>query len=267
MSDILQRILETKKHEVALAKSQIPFLEIEKQALDSIFDEHLKPRGFYQAIEDKITQGYAGVIAEIKQASPSKGILRSPFHPAEIALSYATHGAACLSVLTDVEYFKGCTQFLIEARGACSLPVIRKDFMIDPYQIFEARAMGADAILLIVAALSDTQLNEFEDIALKLGMDVLVEVHDGAELKRALKLNSPLLGINNRNLKTFEVSIQNTTCLLDQIPKSKRVVTESGILQQSDVDFLRQHHVHAFLVGEAFMRAPSPGKALEQLFY
>ncbi len=267
MSDILHRILETKQREVALAKTQTPFTTVENNAVNSIVDEQLKPRGFYQAIENKITQGYAGVIAEIKQASPSKGILRTPFHPKEIAVSYAKHGAACLSVLTDVDYFKGSKEFLIEARNACTLPVIRKDFMIDPYQIFEARAMGADAILLIVAALSDPQLKEFEDIAIKLGMDVLVEVHDAEELERALKLNSPLLGINNRNLKTFEVSIQNTVQLLDQIPKHKRVVTESGILHQSDVDFLRQHQVHAFLVGEAFMRAPSPGKALEQLFF
>ena len=267
MSDILRRILETKKQEVSFAKSQKSFVDVEHSALDSILDEQLKPRGFYQAIENKINHGYAGVIAEIKQASPSKGLLRSPFYPAEIAMSYAEHGAACLSVLTDVEYFKGCTEFLIEARAACELPVIRKDFMIDPYQIFEARAMGADAILLIVSALSDPQLKEFEDIAMRLGMDVLVEVHDAEELERALQLNSPLLGINNRNLKTFEVSIQNTVQLLADIPKHKRVVTESGILQQSDVDFLRQHQVHAFLVGEAFMRATSPGKALEQLFF
>jgi len=267
MSDILHRILETKKQEVSFAKSQKPFADVENNALNSMLDELLKPRGFYQAIENKITHGYAGVIAEIKQASPSRGILRSPFHPAEIAMSYAKHGAACLSVLTDVEYFKGCTEFLIEARAACELPVIRKDFMIDPYQIFEARAMGADAILLIVAALSDSQLREFEGIAMQLGMAVLVEIHDADELERALQLSSPLLGINNRNLKTFEVSIQNTVQLLTDIPKHKRVVTESGILQQSDVDFLRQHQVHAFLVGEAFMRAPSPGKALEQLFF
>ena len=267
MSDILHRILQTKQHEVALAKTQAPFADVEQAALSSIADPLLKPRGFYQAIEHKIAQGFPGVIAEIKQASPSRGILRSPFDPVEIAQSYAKHGAACLSVLTDVEYFKGANAFLIAARGACDLPVIRKDFMIDPYQIFEARAMGADAILLIVAALSDAQLHEFEDVAMQLGMDVLVEVHDAEELDRALQLKSPLLGINNRNLKTFEVSIQNTIGLLKQIPSNKRVVTESGILQQSDVDFLRQHDVHAFLVGEAFMRADSPGQALAQLFY
>ena len=267
MSDILHRILQTKQHEVALAKTQAPFAHVEQAALSSIADPLLKPRGFYQAIEHKIAQGFPGVIAEIKQASPSRGILRSPFDPVEIALSYAKHGAACLSVLTDVEYFKGANAFLIAARSACDLPVIRKDFMIDPYQIFEARAMGADAILLIVAALSDAQLHEFEDVAMQLGMDVLVEVHDAEELDRALQLKSPLLGINNRNLKTFEVSIQNTIGLLKQIPSNKRVVTESGILQQSDVDFLRQHDVHAFLVGEAFMRADSPGQALAQLFY
>ena len=267
MSDILHRILQTKQHEVALAKTQAPFAHVKQAALSSIEDPVLKPRGFYQAIEHKIAQGFPGVIAEIKQASPSRGILRSPFDPVEIALSYAKHGAACLSVLTDVEYFKGANAFLIAARSACDLPVIRKDFMIDPYQIFEARAMGADAILLIVAALSDAQLHEFEDVAMQLGMDVLVEVHDAEELDRALQLKSALLGINNRNLKTFEVSIQNTIGLLKQIPANKRVVTESGILQQSDVDFLRQHDVHAFLVGEAFMRADSPGQALAQLFY
>jgi indole-3-glycerol phosphate synthase len=267
MSDILHRILQTKQQEVALAKEQVPLADLEQAALSSINDSLLKPRGFYQAIEHKITQGFPGVIAEIKQASPSRGILRSPFDPVEIAVSYAKHGAACLSVLTDVEYFKGANAFLIAARSACDLPVIRKDFMIDPYQIFEARAMGADAILLIVAALSDAQLHEFEDVAMQLGMDVLVEVHDAEELDRALQLKSALLGINNRNLKTFEVSIQNTIGLLKQIPSNKRVVTESGILQQSDVDFLRQHDVHAFLVGEAFMRADSPGQALAQLFY
>jgi indole-3-glycerol phosphate synthase len=267
MSDILHKILETKKIELTAAKAKVPFAEVENQALNSISDEILKPRGFHAAIEEKIRQGYAGVIAEVKQASPSRGILRSPFIPKEIAKSYAKHGAACLSVLTDEQYFQGATQYLIEARAACDLPVIRKDFMIDPYQIFEARAMGADAILLIVSALSDTQLKEFENIAIKLGMDVLVEVHGAKELDRAVQLESPLLGVNNRDLKTFEVSIQNTTQLLTQIPKNKRVVTESGILQQSDVDFLRQHEVHAFLVGEAFMRAPSPGEALAKLFF
>jgi len=267
MSDILHQILETKKGEVITAKAQVPFFAIEALALDSINDAILKPRGFYAAIEQKISSGYPGVIAEIKQASPSRGILRTPFEPAVIAQDYEKHGAACLSVLTDVEYFKGSTQFLKEARLACTLPVIRKDFMIDPYQIFEARAMGADAILLIVSALSDDQLSEFEDVALKLGMDVLVEVHGAEELDRALQLDSPLLGVNNRDLKTFEVSIQNTVDLLDRIPRHKRVVTESGILQQSDVDTLRHHQVHAFLVGEAFMRAPSPGEALSKLFF
>lgn len=267
MSDILQRILATKHHELTQAKAQISFSAVESLALESLQDTLLKPRGFYQAIENKIQAGSAGVIAEIKQASPSRGILRAPFDPVDIAISYAQHGAACLSVLTDEEYFKGSTAYLIAARGACSLPVIRKDFMIDPYQVYEARAMGADAILLIVAALSDQQLQEFEEIALQLDMDVLVEVHDAEELKRALPLKSPLLGINNRNLKTFEVSIRHTTELLPLIPPSKRVVTESGILQKTDVDYLRQHHVDAFLVGEAFMRAPSPGEALAQLFY
>jgi indole-3-glycerol phosphate synthase len=267
MSDILTKILETKYQEVAIAKTHLSFKDVEDQALDSISDERLKPRGFHDAIEEKIRQGYAGVIAEIKQASPSRGILRTPFEPVAIATSYTMHGAACLSILTDEQYFKGSSQFLKDARAATHIPVIRKDFMVDPYQIFEARAMGADAILLIVSALSDAQLSEFEEIAFKLGMDVLVEVHGAQELERALKLQSPLLGINNRDLKTFAVSIQNTIQLLPQVPKNKRVVTESGILQQSDVDFLRQHQVHAFLVGETFMRAPSPGEALAKLFY
>jgi indole-3-glycerol phosphate synthase len=267
MSDILHKILETKREEVLVARAKLPLVEVEHLALESIHDEILKPRGFHASIEEKIRTGYAGVIAEIKQASPSRGVLRTPFDPVEIAISYTQHGAACLSVLTDEQYFKGSSTYLVNARAATHLPVIRKDFMIDAYQIYEARAMGADAILLIVSALSDMQLKEFEEIAFKLGMDVLVEVHGGDELERALRLESPLLGINNRDLKTFEVSIQNTTQLLPNIPLNKRVVTESGILQQSDVDFLRQHQVHAFLVGEAFMRAPSPGEALAKLFF
>ena len=267
MSDILQSILNTKALEVQTAKAKISFHNIEDLALDSVLNEQLKPRGFHASIEEKIRQGYAGVIAEIKQASPSRGILRTPFLPAEIAQSYTTHGAACLSVLTDEQYFKGHADYLIAARAATHLPVIRKDFMIEPYQLFEARAMGADAILLIVSALSDSQLEEFEDIAFSLGMDILVEVHGAEELERALKLDSPLLGINNRDLKTFEVSIHNTIDLLHRIPQHKRVVTESGIMQQADIDILRKHQVHAFLVGEAFMRAQSPGEALAKLFF
>ncbi len=267
MSDILHQILATKQEEVKLAKTSISQSTLEELAQASLSDDTLKTRGFINAIEQKIALGQAGVIAEIKQASPSRGILRNPFYPNLIAQSYAQHGAACLSVLTDEQYFKGCTAFLKEARAACNLPVIRKDFMVDPYQIYEARASGADAILLIVSALSDQQLNEFESLAIQLQMDVLVEVHGAAELQRALLLKSPLLGINNRDLKTFEVSLQNTIDLLSDIPKDKRVVTESGILAKKDVEFMREHQVHAFLVGEAFMRAEIPGQALEQLFF
>lgn len=267
MSDILFRILDTKKTEVLRSKRLRSIHDQEQLARESLTDAQLKPRGFRNAIEEKINTGFAGVIAEIKQASPSRGILREPFYPAQIAKSYAEHGAACLSVLTDEQYFKGCTAFLQEARTACSLPVIRKDFMIDPYQIYEARAMGADAILLIVSALSDAQLQEFEELAHQLQLDVLVEVHGPEELERALLLKSALLGINNRNLKTFEVSLQNTIDLLKAIPSDKRIVTESGILTKPDVDFMRGHGIHAFLVGEAFMRADDPGLALASLFY
>jgi indole-3-glycerol phosphate synthase len=267
MSDILHRILATKKEELVVSKAVVSQSDVEALAHASLTDSILAPRGFIKAIEAKIALGHAGVIAEIKQASPSRGILRSPFHPALIAQSYAKHGAACLSVLTDEQYFKGCTAFLKEARGACDLPVIRKDFMVDPYQIYEARAMGADAILLIVSALSDQQLKEFEDLAIHLQMDVLVEVHGAEELQRALLLKSNLLGINNRDLKTFEVSLQNTIDLLSEIPKEKRIVTESGILAKKDVDFMREHQVDAFLVGEAFMRADNPGQALQDLFF
>lgn len=266
MSDILKKILATKQEEVSLAKSTTSLTAQEALAKESLSNELLKPRGFYRNIESKIAQGNSGVISEIKKASPSRGILRDPFVPSEIAQSYESHGAACLSVLTDVQYFQGSIDYLKEARSACSLPVLRKDFMVDPYQIFEARAIGADAILLIVAALSDTELAEFEEIAHSLEMDVLVEVHGPEELQRALRLKTPLLGINNRNLRTFEVSLQNTLELLNDIPKDRRVVTESGILQKADVTLMREHNVHAFLVGEAFMRAPNPGAALAELF-
>ena len=206
-----------------------------------------------------------GVIAEIKKASPSKGLLRENFKPAEIAQSYAQLGAACLSVLTDVQFFQGADDYLRQARAACALPVLRKDFMVDPYQIIAARAMGADCILLIVSALTQTQLNEFEACAFDLGMDVLVEVHDAKELDMALQMKTSLLGINNRNLRTFETSLQNTIDLLPRIPAGKRVVTESGILHPEDVQKMRQHDVHAFLVGEAFMRAKEPGEELARL--
>lgn len=266
MSDILKKILATKNEEVLRGQQKISQNTLEEQAVYSLNSSTLKPRGFAASIENKIKSGHAGVISEIKKASPSRGVLRDPFHPADIAKSYEEHGAACLSVLTDVEYFQGSTDYLKEARSACSLPVLRKDFMVDPYQIFEARAMGADAILLIVSALSDTQLKEFESIAHELNMDVLVEVHGPDELDRALQLKTSLLGINNRNLRTFEVSLQNTLDLLKDIPSDKRVVTESGILNKEDVKLMRSHDVHAFLVGEAFMRAKDPGVALAELF-
>ncbi len=261
MSDILNKILAVKAQEVAAARalhSETSLLAAAKARNDI--------RGFAQAIEAKIENGHAGVIAEIKKASPSKGILRENFQPAEIAASYAAHGAACLSVLTDEQFFQGADDYLRQARAACNLPVLRKDFMVDPYQIIAARAMGADCILLIVSALTATQLSEFEACAFELGMDVLVEVHDAQELEIALDLNTSLLGINNRNLRTFETSLQNTIDLLGRIPAGKRVVTESGILNPADVQRMRAHNVQAFLVGEAFMRAPEPGVELGRLF-
>ncbi len=261
MSDILNKILAVKAQEVSAARalhSEASLLVAAKARNDI--------RGFAQAIETKIESGHAGVIAEIKKASPSKGILRENFQPAEIAVSYAAHGAACLSVLTDEQFFQGADDYLRQARAACSLPVLRKDFMVDPYQIIAARAMGADCILLIVSALTATQLSEFEACAFELGMDVLVEVHDAQELEIALDLNTSLLGINNRNLRTFETSLQTTIDLLARIPASKRVITESGILSPADVQRMRAHDVQAFLVGEAFMRAPEPGVELARLF-
>ncbi len=261
MSDILKKILAVKAQEVSAARaihSEASLLAQAKARKDI--------RGFAQAIETKIERGHAGVIAEIKKASPSKGILRENFQPAEIAASYAAHGAACLSVLTDEQFFQGADDYLRQARAACSLPVLRKDFMVDPYQIIAARAMGADCILLIVSALTATQLNEFEACAFELGMDVLVEVHDAQELEIALDLNTSLLGINNRNLRSFDTSLQTTLDLLSRIPAGKRVVTESGILSPADVQHMRAHDVQAFLVGEAFMRAPEPGVELARLF-
>ncbi len=261
MNDILAKILETKKAEVATARQMRSESDVLREA-----KSRKDLRGFARAIEEKIAQGKPGVIAEIKKASPSKGVIRENFNPVEIASSYAAHGAACLSVLTDVQFFQGSYDYLRQARAACSLPVLRKDFMIDPYQIAHARALGADCILLIVAALSLSQLKEFECVATELGMDVLVEVHDRAELDTALQLNSSLLGINNRNLRSFETSLQNTLDLLPAIPEGKRVVTESGILAPQDVQKMREHGVNAFLIGEAFMRAPDPGLALQALF-
>lgn len=260
MNDILAKILAVKAEEVATARQMRSEAELlrEAQARQDV-------RGFARAIEDKISQGKAGVIAEIKKASPSKGVLRENFDPAEIAASYAMHGAACLSVLTDVQFFQGSHDNLRRARAACSLPVLRKDFIIDPYQIISARAMGADCVLLIVAALAPAQLRDLETLAIDLGMDVLVEVHDAKELDAALALRTPLIGINNRNLRTFETTLQTTLDLLPMIPAGKRVVTESGILKPEDVRLMREHDVQAFLVGEAFMRANDPGVELARL--
>lgn len=261
MPDILEKILAVKKEEVAVSSGLKPTEAIRAEAVSA-----LPPRGFLRAIRKKIGSGLPAVIAEIKKASPSKGILREDFDPSVIAETYAAHGAACLSVLTDRQFFQGSPQYLIEARKACSLPVLRKDFMIDPYQVYEARAMGADAILLIVAALDLARMREMESLAFDLKMDVLVEVHDRRELDVALELSSPLIGINNRNLKTFEVSLDNTLGLLGALPKDRVVVTESGILAPADVSLMRENGVNAFLVGEAFMRAEDPGLELSRLF-
>ena len=265
MSDILNKILAVKREEVAAAQAAKPLAAIRAEA-----EAQSAPRDFVGAIRNKVgakvSPGGTAVIAEIKKASPSKGVIRPDFRPAEIAADYAQHGAAGLSVLTDRQFFQGSTEYLQQARAACALPVLRKDFMIDPYQVYEARAMGADAILIIVAALADAQMRELEDLALSLNMAVLVESHDAGELDRALKLKTPLMGINNRNLRTFEVSLDTTLSQLARIPPDRIVITESGILNTADVALMKQHHVNAFLVGEAFMRAPSPGAELARLF-
>jgi indole-3-glycerol phosphate synthase len=260
-SDILARILTTKAEEVIAAQVDRPLETLERDARDAA-----PPRGFAAAIRDRIAAGRAAVIAEIKRASPSKGVLRPQFDPAAIAASYARAGATCLSVLTDRPFFQGAPEFLVDARAACAMPALRKEFIIDEYQVVESRALGADAILLIVAALDDARLAALEACAVGLGMDVLVEVHDAAELDRALNLSTPLIGINNRNLRTFNVSLHTTIELLPRVPADRIVVTESGIVAQRDVAQMRRHGVHAFLVGEAFMRAPDPGAALGALF-
>jgi indole-3-glycerol phosphate synthase len=265
MADILDKIIAVKRDEVAAAKQRRDFNSLRRD-VESDSAARAAIRGFEQSLRNRITAGHAGVIAEVKKASPSKGVLRADFRPAQIAYSYATHGAACLSVLTDERFFQGAASYLVEARAACSIPVLRKDFMIDPYQVYEARAMGADCILLIVSALDHGLMAELEACAHDLGMDVLVEVHDGDELTAALRLKTPLVGINNRNLRTFEVSLETTIGLLPRIPQDRLVVTESGILGPADVKRMREHDVHAFLVGEAFMRAPEPGVELERLF-
>jgi indole-3-glycerol phosphate synthase len=264
MSDILKKILAVKREEVAAAVALKSLAVLSAEA-----NMQAAPRDFVGAMRSKIAAGQAAVIAEIKQASPSKGVLRADFRPAEIALSYEQGGAACLSVLTDRQFFQGSPDYLQAARNACSLPVLRKDFLVDPYQVYEARVMGADAILLIVAALDLPTMREFEALATRLGMAVLVEAHDGNELELALQLKTPLIGINNRNLRTFDVSLQTTLNLLPRIqtgPNERIVITESGILSRADVQLMRAKQVDAFLVGEAFMRAPQPGEALAGLF-
>ena len=261
MADILERINAVKHDEIAAARRQRSLGDLQE-----IAGGQDTPRGFAAALRARIARGDAGVIAEVKKASPSKGVLREHFEPAAIAASYAAHGAACLSVLTDVSFFQGHADYLKQARAACALPVLRKDFMVDPYQVVEARAMGADCILLIVASLGDAQMAELEAAAVELGMDVLVEVHDGAELERALRLRTPLVGINNRNLRTFEVTLDTTLGLQAGVPGDRLLVTESGILGPADVARMRRAGVNAFLVGEAFMRAPDPGVALQALF-
>lgn len=265
MSDILEKILAVKREEIAKAKVGRPLQALRAQ-VENDAGWRRNRRDFEKALREKIAAGSAAVIAEVKKASPSKGIIRERFYPAEIARSYEKHGAACLSVLTDREFFKGDSAYLVQARAACSLPVLRKDFIIDPYQVYEAAAWGADCILLIVAALEDSRMAELEACASELGLDVLVEVHNAEELERALSLETPLLGINNRDLKTFRTSIDNTIRLLPGLPQGKLVVTESGILCRDDVLKMRAAGVNAFLVGEAFMRAEEPGEELAKLF-
>lgn len=261
MSDILNKIVAVKRQEVAAA--------IRRKPLDAVrFDAETRglTRDFAGALRARIAAGKPAVIAEVKKASPSKGVLRADFIPADIAQSYAEYGAACLSVLTDKDFFQGSVDYLKQARASCDLPVLRKDFIVDPYQVYESRVMGADCILLIAACLDDAQMADLEACALGLGLDVLVEVHDGAELARALRLKTPLVGINNRNLRTFEVTLDTTLGLLKDVPADRLLVTESGILAPADVQLMRAAQVHTFLVGEAFMRAPDPGQALSALF-
>ena len=269
MSDILDKIVAVKQNEVAAAQKKVPLAAIRADA-----ESRVLTRDFVGALRAKVAAGQAAVIAEIKKASPSKGVIRADFVPADIAQSYAVGNtdrggktsAACLSVLTDKEFFQGSIDYLKQARASCQLPVLRKDFMIDPYQVYEARAIGADCILLIAAALDDAQMADLEAVALGLDMAVLVEVHDAAELQRALKLKTPLVGINNRNLRTFEVTLDTTLGMLADVPADRLLVTESGIATKDDVQRLRAAGVHSFLVGEAFMRADEPGEALAELF-
>ncbi len=265
MSDILRKILDVKAAEVAAAKKQRDFASLRRD-VESNADLRSTLRGFEANLRNRIAEGKAGVIAEVKKASPSKGVLRPDFRPADIAASYAKHGAACLSVLTDTQFFQGSPEYLQQARAACTLPVLRKDFMVDLYQVYQARDWGADCILLIVSALDRGLMAELEACAHDLGMGVLVEVHDAEELDAALRLKTAMLGINNRNLRTFETSLDTTLSLLPRIPDDKLVITESGILTPEDVKRMRDADVHAFLVGEAFMRTPDPGAELSRLF-
>jgi indole-3-glycerol phosphate synthase len=261
MADVLQQILARKVEEIRERSTRLSLREVSARCVDLP-----ATRGFADALRAKIDACAAAVIAEIKKASPSKGVIRPDFHPAQIAASYERGGAACLSVLTDVDFFQGADAYLQDARSACSLPVLRKDFTIDAYQVYEARALGADCILLIVAALGDASLAELSHLAMELGMDVLVEVHDIDELERALPIGAPLIGINNRNLRTFEVSLDTTLAIKSAVPQDRLLVTESGIVTPADVRLMRGNGVNAFLVGETFMRAPDPGQELARLF-
>lgn len=258
---ILKKILDRKTVEVAERSRRVSSADLERE-----FDRHPAPRGFARALAAKIDAGKAGVIAEIKKASPSKGLLRDPFIPVDIAHSYARAGAACISILTDRDFFQGHEDYLMAVRAECDLPVIRKDFLVDPYQITEARAIGADCVLLIASALDPKQMQDLHDQALELGMDVLVEVHDAVEMDEALKLSTPLIGVNNRNLHTFEVTLDTTLALKDAVDEGRTLITESGILAPADVETMRSAGIHAFLVGEAFMRAEDPGTRLNELF-
>lgn len=263
---VLKKIVARKIEEIAERSAVKSIADFEK-IIALAEDSAQTPRGFTRAMQNSIAQGKPAVIAEAKKRSPSKGLLRDPFHPAEIAQSYQAGGASCMSVLTDADFFSGSELYLMEARAACELPVIRKDFIIDPYQVFEARAIGADCILLIVSCLEERQMKELNNLAVRLGMDVLIEVHGGDELEQALSLDNQMIGINNRNLHTFEVSLDNTFELLDFIPKDKVIITESAIHTRDDVAAMRDKGVNGFLVGEAFMRAEDPGTQLQKLFY
>jgi indole-3-glycerol phosphate synthase len=261
--DILKKIIFRKLEEIQEGCERIPLREMKQKAL---MMSTTPTRGFADALQAKLDSGQSAVIAEIKKASPSKGILRDPFDPVAIAKSYEAHGAACLSVLTDRDFFQGSNEYLMAVKEAVNLPIIRKDFIVDDYQVYEARAIGADCILLIAAAIGDAQMYELTQTALQLGMDVLIEVHNEEEMERALKLPLPMIGINNRDLHTFEVSLETTLRMLEMIPGERIVVTESGILTPADVAVMREHKVNSFLVGEAFMRAPEPGEKLAELF-